>query len=123
MAYSSENDSGKPRVDADLLLRKLARSPDLAPFLRLVEPLMAHDRERRSDLVRTLRIYFAAGANASEAADRLFLHRNSMLYRLARIEKLTGLDLKDSRAKLALQLGLLFVDERERSSGDAAQHP
>jgi DNA-binding PucR family transcriptional regulator len=84
---------------------------------------MAHDRERRSDLVRTLRIYFAAGANASEAADRLFLHRNSMLYRLARIEKLTGLDLKDSRAKLALQLGLLFIDELERSSGDAAQHP
>jgi DNA-binding PucR family transcriptional regulator len=123
MAYSSENDPGKPHVDADLLLGKLARSPDLAPFRNLVEPLMAHDRERRSDLVRTLRIYFAAGANASEAADRLFLHRNSMLYRLARIEKLTGLDLKDSRAKLALQLGLLFIDELERSSGDAAQHP
>jgi DNA-binding PucR family transcriptional regulator len=123
MAYSSENDPGKPHVDSDLLLGKLARSPDLAPFRKLVEPLMAHDRERRSDLVRTLRIYFAAGANASEAADRLFLHRNSMLYRLARIEKLTGLDLKDSRAKLALQLGLLFIDELERSSGDAAQHP
>ena len=123
MAYSSENDSGKPHVDAGLLLSKLALSPDLAPFRKLVEPLMAHDRERRSDLVRTLRIYFAAGANASEAADRLFLHRNSMLYRLARIEKLTGLDLKDSRAKLALQLGLLFIDELERSSGDAAQHP
>ena len=42
--------------------------------------------------MRTLRIYFAAVANASEAADRLFLHRNSMLYRLARIEKLTGLE-------------------------------
>ena len=123
MGYSSENDSGKPHVDANLLLEKLARSPDLSPFRKLVEPLMAHDRERRSDLVRTLRVYFAAGANASEAADRLFLHRNSMLYRLARIEKLTGLDLKDSRAKLALQLGLLSIDERERSSGDAAQHP
>ncbi len=57
-----------------------------------MEPLEEYDRERRSDLVRTLRIYFAAGANASEAADRLFLHRNSMLYRLARIEKLTGLE-------------------------------
>ncbi len=57
-----------------------------------MEPLEEYDRERRSDLVRTLRIYFAAGANASEAADRLFLQRNSMLYRLARIEKLTGLE-------------------------------
>ena len=109
-------------MDVDSLLRKLSRSPDLAPFRGLVEPLLAYDRERRSDLVRTLKVYFAVGANASEAADRLFLHRNSMLYRLARVEKLTGLDLKNPRARLALQLGLLFANE-ERSSGDEAQHP
>jgi purine catabolism regulator len=105
------------------LLKELARSPDLAPFGGLIEPLLAHDRERRSDLVRTLWVYFAAGANASEAADRLFLHRNSMLYRLARIGELTGLDLKEPRARLALQLGLLFLDQHERGLGDEIQHP
>jgi DNA-binding PucR family transcriptional regulator len=67
-----------------------------------------------------LRTYFAAGANASPAADRLFLHRNSMLYRLERIQKLTGLDLKDDMVALALQLGLLANERGER---DAAQHP
>jgi DNA-binding PucR family transcriptional regulator len=111
------------RTLADPLLDELARSPDLTPFAALVEPLLAYDQERRSDLVRTLRVYFAAGANASEAADRLFLHRNSILYRLARVEKLTGLDLKRPRARLALQLGLLFIGEKERSSEDEAQHP
>jgi purine catabolism regulator len=116
-------DADKPYTDADLLLSKLACSPDLEPFRRLVEPLLWYDRERRSDLVRTLRVYFASGANAREAAERLFLHRNSMLYRLARVEKLTGLDLRDPDARLALQLGLLFVGEQERSSGDEAQHP
>lgn len=105
------------------LLRELARGSALEPFRALVEPLVKQDRERRSDLVRTLRVYFSAGANASEAADRLFLHRNSMLYRLARIEKLTGLDLKEPRASLALQLGLTYVDERERIAEDEAQHP
>ena len=113
--------SNKTRVD--LLLEELASSPDLAPFAAFVEPLLAHDRERRSDLVRTLRVYLATGANASEAADRLFLHRNSMLYRLARVEKLTGLNLKNPRARLVLQLGLLFVGELERSSKDEAQYP
>jgi len=67
-----------------------------------------------------LKTYFAAGTNASEAADRLFLHRNSMLYRLERIQKLTGLDLKDDMVALALQLGLLANERGER---DAAQHP
>ena len=100
-------------MDMELLLEKLSGSPDLAPFGELVEPLLAHDRARRSDLVRTLRVYLAAGANASEAADRLFLHRNSLLYRLARIEELTGLDLKDPRARLALQLGLLAIEWRK----------
>jgi DNA-binding PucR family transcriptional regulator len=110
-------------METEQLLRELARGPVLEPFRVLVEPLEEHDRERRSDLVRTLRVYFAVGANASEAADRLFLHRNSMLYRLSRVEKLTGLDLKDPQARLALQLGLLAVGERERSTDDANEHP
>jgi DNA-binding PucR family transcriptional regulator len=108
-------------VDAELYLKRLARSPDLAPFRELVAPLAEHDRGRRSDLVRTLRAYFAAGGNASEAADRMFLHRNSMLYRLERIQKLTGLDLKDPRAALALQLGLLALEKEEEL--DEAEHP
>jgi purine catabolism regulator len=108
-------------VDTERLLRELASSPDLAPFGELVEPLVEHDRERRSDLVRTLRAYFAAGANASEAADRMFLHRNSMLYRLERIHKLTGLDLKDPEASLALQLGLLAL--QEGGERDEVEHP
>ena len=108
-------------MDVEALLRKLARSPDLAPFGALIEPLAVHDRERRGDLVRTLRVYFAAGANASEAADRLYLHRNSMLYRLARVGELTGLDLKDPRARLALELGLLALERGEGE--DEAEHP
>jgi DNA-binding PucR family transcriptional regulator len=109
-------------MDVEALLEELSRSPDLAPFRRLVEPLLAYDRERRSYLVRTLRVYLAAGANASEAAEGLFLHRNSMLYRLARIEELVSLNLKDPRARLVLQLGLLAIDA-ERSSDDEAEHP
>lgn len=119
----SQSNSNRLHIGVDLMLQKLAYSPDLVPFRKLVEPLLAHDLERRSDLVRTLRVYFASGANASEAADRLFLHRNSVLYRLGRIQSLTGLDLKDPRARLVLQLGLLRVDKPERSADDAIEHP
>ena len=110
-------------METERLLGELARGRALEPFRILVEPLVEHDRERRSDLIRTLKVYFDTGANASEAADRLFLHRNSMLYRLARVEKLTSLNLKDPRARLALQLGLLNVDARERNTDDATEHP
>jgi DNA-binding PucR family transcriptional regulator len=99
-------------MDVGSMLEELSRSPDLGPLERLVEPLVGYDRERGSDLIRTLQVYLATGANASEAADRLFLHRNSLLYRLVRIGELTGLDLKDPRARLALQLGLLSLERR-----------
>ncbi len=107
-------------MDTERLLRELARGEALEGFRALIEPLQKHDRTRRSDLVWTLKTYFAAGANASEAADRLFLHRNSMIYRLERIQKLTGLDLKDHRVALALQLGLLTI---ERGDQDETEHP
>ena len=110
-------------MDPDPLLSRLSRSQDLAPFRDLVDPLVRHDRERGSDLVRTLRVYFASGTNASEAADKLFLHRNSMLYRLARIEKITGADLKNPRVGLILQLGLLAVEGEERRTKNAVEHP
>jgi purine catabolism regulator len=107
-------------MDVEKLLRELADDPALEPFGALISPLQEHDRTRGSDLVKTLRTYFTAGMNASEAADRLFLHRNSMLYRLERIGNLIGLDLKDDRVALALQLGLLANERGER---DATQHP
>ena len=44
------------------------------------------------------------------AAERLFLHRNSLLYRLQRIEELLGVDLKDPQVRLALNLASEFAE-------------
>ena len=112
-------------VDPKLLLDDLARAPRTSfPFLELVRPLVNYDRDRRSDLLHTLSVYFETGTNARKAADRLFLHRNSLLYRLERIGELTDLDLKESDARLALQIGLLAFDKSEKGEQeDADQHP
>jgi DNA-binding PucR family transcriptional regulator len=106
--------------DLEELLEGLSSSPELRPFQELVEPLKKHDRERNSDLVHTLWVFFASGANSSEAADRLLLHRNSIPYRLERVRELTGLDNRDYRARLAMQLGLLAIDKEEP---DETEHP
>jgi DNA-binding PucR family transcriptional regulator len=79
------------------------------------------DAERLLEDLARSRALFAARGNASEATDRMFLHRNSMLYRLERIQKRTGLDLKDPRVALALQLGLLTLEKKEET--DEAEYP
>lgn len=107
-------------MDPKPLLDGLAKSTNLSAFRGLVVPLLDYDHKRGSDLIRTLSVYFDTGTNASETADRLFLHRNSLLYRLERIQELTGLDLKEPEARLALQLGLLTIRKGEENE---AQHP
>ena len=82
-------------LDARALLRKLAHSPDLTPFRELVEPLAQHDCEHANFLIRILRAHFVSGESTSEAAERLFLHRSSVSYRLDRISELSGLDWRD----------------------------
>lgn len=101
--------------DLDGMFELLGGNELLGVFAALISPLEEYDREHNSDLVKTLRVYFEADANASEAAGKLYLHRNSMNYRLERIQNITGLALADPKAKLALQLGLLRTKERSRT--------
>lgn len=104
--------------DVRILLGDLARSSGLRPFRETLDPLVAYDAERNSDLVRTLSVFFACSENASETADRLFLHRNSVSYRLERVRELTGLDYRDNLDRLALRLGLLALHGGDEESGE-----
>ncbi|MBA2451709.1 MAG: helix-turn-helix domain-containing protein [Chloroflexia bacterium] len=65
-----------------------------------------HDRERGSDLIRTLEGYLSAGGSTTGAAELLGVHRNTLGYRLNRISELTGSDLDDAATRLALGLAL-----------------
>jgi len=46
----------------------------------------------RKEILHTLKTYLSCGMNASSAAKKLFIHKNTLLYRLDRIKRLTGLD-------------------------------
>lgn len=69
-------------------------------------PLLEYDRRTDNDLVVTLETYFACNGNLSEAARRLHLHRNSLLYRLERIQEVLQADLEDADMRLSLQVAL-----------------
>src|SRR5215208_4938707 len=65
-------------------LEELARPADQAPLPRSWSPSWCTTGNGGAPWCVPCESIFAAGANASEASDHLFLHRNSMLYRLAR---------------------------------------
>ena len=63
----------------------------LASFLEVtIGPLLAHDRQRGSELAATLLAYFDCNQNAKTTAQRLGIHVNTVRQRLATIEDLIG---------------------------------
>jgi PucR-like helix-turn-helix protein/diguanylate cyclase with GGDEF domain len=91
----------------------LAGAPDLAPRLRraaLGGVLDLPESERRT-LIDTLRAVLDAGGSPSRAASTLYCHRNTVMYRLARLEALTGRRLSDARDRLLLGLALTAPTE------------
>jgi purine catabolism regulator len=71
-------------------------------------------KDRGGVLMQTLSAYLATNGSPTDAADRLHLHRNTVLYRLGRIEDLLGVDLRDAEVRLALHLALKIGDVLER---------
>lgn len=87
----------------------LAGSPEIVPSLQqeAVGPLLAMPEQQREVLLDTLVALLAHDGSPTHAAKTLFCHRNTVLYRLQRIESLTGRSLGCPRDKLLLSLAVL----------------
>jgi hypothetical protein len=107
---------GAPRpADADDLLVERVLAGDVTASERLVRTAFA-PLARTPALLDTLDAYLGNGGSLEPAARTLFVHPNTMRYRLRRIEELTGRDPWDPRDLLALQIAVMTG--RLRSLGD-----
>lgn len=80
-------------------------------FLHPVLPqLRAYDRAHGTDYERTLRVYELCLRDREQAAERLSVHKNTLKYRLERIEELFYLPLDDSWTNLNLLCASLLLE-------------
>jgi sugar diacid utilization regulator len=102
--------SGDEIVDGTykLLFRLLASHPDeLSNYHETtIAPLVQHDEQYRTDLVRTLEAYLDTNCNMNVTAETIFAHRHTVAHRLERIQELTGLDASVHEDRERLGLGL-----------------
>lgn len=61
---------------------------------------------QHGELARTAEVYLDHAAHATQAARVLAIHRQTLYYRLSRVEQLTGLDLADGEDRLLLHMAL-----------------
>lgn len=104
-------------IDQVRLVSLLIQDPTAAQ--RFVRQTLGGLSQAEPTLQRALRVFLARGCNASEAAQALHTHRNTLLRRIARAEALLPHPLADSRLNVAAALELLewtsgLPDEREQ---------
>lgn len=75
---------------------------------RVVGPLIGDDSRHQPVLMPTLEAWFAENGNLALAAQRLNVHRNTLSYRLQRIEALTGCSFEDPHDRLNISVALLI---------------
>lgn len=61
------------------------------------------------DLVRTVEVFLDSAGNVGEAAAALHVHRQTLYYRLGKVETITGLRLSSGRDRVRLHLGLMLA--------------
>lgn len=75
---------------------------------RTLGPLIGDDSRHEPVLMPTLEAWFFENANLALAAQRLGVHRNTLSYRVQRIEALTGCSFDDPHDRLNISIALLI---------------
>lgn len=79
-----------------------------ADFTRLtLQKIIQYDCEKGTDYINTLEVILQS-TNLKEAAETLFLHHNTAVFRKKRIEEILGKPLSDFETKLSLALAIKF---------------
>ncbi|WP_411576681.1 PucR family transcriptional regulator [Streptomyces mutabilis] len=108
------------RFDDYPLAMVVAAAP--AEAARLVQvtlgPVLDLPAGERSRLLRTLEHWFASGGSANATSQSLFVHPNTVRYRIRRVEELTGRSLSDPRTTADVGAALLAVRHQDKGPAD-----
>lgn len=90
-----------------VLLDGLRQGWQAEELMAPLAPLMRHNRQ--GQLVRTLYTWFDRGMQMAATAKALNIHRNTLDYRMQRIQEISGLDLANTEDCVRLYLGLQMI--------------
>lgn len=94
------------------IMRLLAsvRYEQLSDFAHeYLEELIAFDNENKTTLVETLQVYFQQNGDFKAIANQLYIHANTLRYRLKKIEEMLEIDLQNSEDNLNLLVALKIM--------------
>ncbi|MBQ6388437.1 MAG: helix-turn-helix domain-containing protein [Mogibacterium sp.] len=93
------------KYSVDILLQHLSEKESISRYYDQAVPcLIEYDEANGTRLLETLRTYLETSSSIKDTAEALYLHRNSVIYRIRKIEELCGIDLDDPEVRFRLRL-------------------
>jgi len=75
-------------------------------FQKCLGKIYEHDKLHTTSYISTLENYFNNNQNVSETSKAMYLHRNTLIYRIEKIKEILNTDLKNSEELLRIQIAL-----------------
>lgn len=77
---------------------------------KTIRPLIEYDEKNHSDLATVLHCYLNHNGSVKDTADELFVHRNTINYKINKIEELLDIDLSSLDIRLQMSIGFMLQD-------------
>lgn len=75
-----------------------------------------HDSDSKNELIQTLQVYLDNNQSTKQTSEIMFVHYQTVVHRLGKIKKMTGMDFKNANEMLAVRIGIVIykiIDELE----------
>ena len=81
-----------------------------------LQKMWEDDRIKGTEFYRSLKEYLLLRNNVSMTAKKLFIHRNTMIYRLSRVTEFLGVDINDPATANNLLISMILQETERRNS-------
>lgn len=98
--------------ETSLIFEDIVDSIDNDMKNRLIEEFDSGFKKLDNEMMKTIEVFFNCGLNITESAKNLYIHRNTLIYRIEKIQKCTGFDIKDFN--MASMFKILFLLWKEK---------
>lgn len=84
------------------------------PELETIQHSLSFMKTIDNDLLETVKVFLQCNLNVSLAAKKLYMHRNSLQYRIDKFIEKTGIDIKHFKGAAAMYLAILINEYTKR---------
>lgn len=98
--------------DKDVLFEEIIDNIAQNKKKEIRKEFSARLKKINNEMIKTIEVFFKKDLNVSEAAKELFIHRNTLIYRLEKVQKYLGFDIRNFNEAIMCKILLTILKEK-----------